>query len=119
MLNNVVALSDTLGKAETLLVDNGYFSAGNVVACEAAAVQSLIAMGREAHHPSLSKRFAAAPPPPRDLTAIEAMAYRLATPEGKTLYRLCKTDARTGVRHHRVSAGVSPVSVARAQQGAR
>ena len=46
MLNQVIALPDTLGKAETLLADNGYFSAANVAACEAAAVQPLIAMGR-------------------------------------------------------------------------
>src|SRR5580700_2722513 len=90
MLNQVVALPKALGKAETLLADNGYFSAANVAACEAAAVQPLIAMGREAHHPSLSERFAAAPPPPKDPTPVEAMAHRLATPEGKKLYRLRK-----------------------------
>ena len=90
MLNQVVALQDTLGKAETLLADNGYFSAANVAACEAVAVQPLIAMGREAHHMSLSERFAAAPPPPKSPTPVEAMAYRLATPEGKKLYRLRK-----------------------------
>src|SRR5450432_76369 len=89
MLNKVVALPEVLGKAETLLADNGYFSAANVAACEAAAVQPLIAMGREAHHPSLSERFAAAPPP-ENPTPVEAMAYRLATPEGKKLYRLRK-----------------------------
>jgi hypothetical protein len=33
MLNKVVALPDTLGKAQTLLADNGYFSAANVTAC--------------------------------------------------------------------------------------
>jgi transposase len=90
MLNQVVALPEVLGKAETLLADNGYFSAANVAACETAAVQPLIAMGREAHHPSLSERFADAPPPPEDPTPVEAMAYRLATPEGKKLYRLRK-----------------------------
>jgi transposase len=90
MLNQVVALPEVLGKAETLLADNGYFSAANVAACEAAVVQPLIAMGREAHHPSLSERFAAAPPQPTDPTPVEAMAYRLATPEGKKLYRLRK-----------------------------
>jgi transposase len=90
MLNQVVALPEVLGTAETLLADNGYFSAANVAACEAAVVQPLIAMGREAHHPSLSERFAAAPPPPKDPTPVEAMAYRLATPEGKKLYRLRK-----------------------------
>jgi hypothetical protein len=90
MLNKVVALPEVLGKAETLLADNGYFSAANVAACEAVTVEPLIAMGREAHHPSLSERFADAPPPPKDPTPVEAMAYRLATPEGKKLYRLSK-----------------------------
>ena len=119
MLNQVIALPDTLGKAETLLADNGYFSAANVAACEAAAVQPLIAMGREAHHPSLSERFADAPPPPTDPTPVEAMAYRLATPEGKKLYRLRQTDAGAGVRHHQVCAGLPSVSAAWARQGAR
>jgi hypothetical protein len=90
MLNQVVALPEVLGKAETLLADNGYFSAANVTACNAAKIEPLIAMGREAHYPSLNERFAAAPPPPKDPTPVEAMAYRLATPEGKKLYRLRK-----------------------------
>jgi transposase len=90
MLNKVVALSNILGKAETLLADNGYFSAANVTACDAAKIEPLIAMRREAHHPSLNERFAAAPPQPKDPTPVEAMAYRLATPEGKKLYRLRK-----------------------------
>src|SRR5271169_6100515 len=81
MLNRVAALPDALGKAETLLADNGYFSAANVTACDAAKIEPLIAMGREAHHPSLSERFAAAPPPPNNPTPLEAMAYRLQTPD--------------------------------------
>src|SRR5271165_7077290 len=90
MLNKVVTLSDVLGKAETLLADNGYFSAANVAACEAAQIEPLIAMGRQPHHPSLDERFAAAPPPPQTPTPVEAMAYRLQTPKGKKLYRLRK-----------------------------
>jgi hypothetical protein len=39
---------------------------------------------------SLSERFVDAPPQPKDPTPVEAMAYRLATPEGKKLYRLRK-----------------------------
>ena len=84
MLNQIVAMLEVLGKAETMLADNGYLSAANVAACEAAAVQPLIAMGREAHHPSLSERFAGAPPPPENPTPVEAMAYRLATPEARS-----------------------------------
>jgi transposase len=90
MLNKVVALPDALGKAETLLADNGYFSAANVAACAKTEVAPLIAMGRQPHHPSLNERFADAPPTPEHPTPLEAMAYRLATPEGKKLYALRK-----------------------------
>jgi hypothetical protein len=69
---------------------NGYFSEANVKACEAAKIEPLIATGREAHHPSLNDRFADAPPPPENPTTVEAMAYRLKTPEGKKLYALRK-----------------------------
>lgn len=90
MLNKVNALPEELGKAETLLADNGYFSEANVKACEAGKVEPLIATGREAHHPSLTERFVDAPAPPENPTAVEAMAYRLKTPEGKKLYALRK-----------------------------
>jgi transposase len=92
MLNKVVALPEVLGKAETLLADNGYFSAPNVAACEAVAVQPLIAMRREAHHPSPSERFADSP---------------------------AQTDAGTRVRHHQIGTGLPAVPAARDRKGAR
>ena len=90
MLNKLTALPASLGAAETLLADNGYFSAASVTACTATGIAPLIAMGREAHHPSLAERFAEAPPPPEDPTPLEAMAHRLQTPNGKKLYALRK-----------------------------
>jgi hypothetical protein len=57
-----------------------------VNACAAAEIDPLIAMGREAHHPSLDERFADAPPPPEEPTPLEAMEDRLKTPEGKKRY---------------------------------
>ena len=86
MLGKLAALPADLGKPETLLADTGYFSAANVQACGAAGIEPLIALGREAHHSSLSERFAEAPPAPDDPTPVEAMAHRLKTPEGKKLY---------------------------------
>src|SRR5712664_2963555 len=65
MLDQVVALPDTLGEVETLLADNGYFSAANVTACTTTQIAPLIAMGRDSHHPSLDERFAKAPPAPK------------------------------------------------------
>src|SRR5512134_3543080 len=73
-----------------LLADNGYFSEANVQACVAGGIEPLIALGREAHHPSLQERFAAAPPAPEDPTPVQAMAYRLRTPQGRALYALRK-----------------------------
>ncbi len=59
-------------------------------ACVAGGIEPLIALGREAHHPSLQQRFAAAPPAPEDPTPVQAMAYRLRTPQGRALYALRK-----------------------------
>ena len=90
MLDQVSALPATLGKADVLLADNGYFSEANVEACAAAGIDPLIAMGREPHHPSLAERFADAPAPPDAPTPLKTMAHRLKTPEGKKLYGLRK-----------------------------
>ena len=90
MLAKTGALPEELGKAETMLGDNGYFSEANVNACEAAGIEPLLAMGRDSHHPSLSERFAGAPPAPENPTPVEAMAHRLQTPGGKKLYALRK-----------------------------
>jgi len=90
MLNKLAVLPGALGKVETLLADNGYFSAANVTACAAAGIDPLIAMGRQPHYPSLAERFEDTPPPPENPTPVEAMAYRLKTPDGRTLYALRK-----------------------------
>ena len=90
MVEMLAALPDELGKVETLLADNGYFSAANVAACETSAIVPLIAMGRLSHYPTLAERFAAAPPAPEYPTVVQAMAHRLKTPAGKKLYALRK-----------------------------
>jgi transposase len=90
ILNKLQSLPKGLGKTETLLADNGYFSEANVAACKAAGVDPLLAMGREKHHLSPTERFAKAPPAPENPTPVEAMAHRLQTPEGKKLYGLRK-----------------------------
>lgn len=90
MLNRLAVLPGALGIVETLLADNGYFSAANVTACAAAGIDPLIAMGRQPHHPPLAERFADTPRPPENPTPVEAMAYRLKTPDGRKLYALRK-----------------------------
>ncbi len=90
MLEKIGALPEALGEVEHLLADTGYFSAGNVEACEKAGVEPVIAMGRQPHHPPLSERFEKAPDAPKDPTPVEAMAHRLKTPAGRALYALRK-----------------------------
>jgi transposase len=90
MVEKLKALPDELGQVETLLADNGYFSAANVTTCEATNIVPLIATGREVHHPPLAERFAAVPTAPQDPTPVQAMAHRLKTAEGKKLYALRK-----------------------------
>jgi transposase len=92
MLDQIAGLPDALGQVGALLADNGYFSESNVNACAAAGIDPVIAMGREAHHPALAKRFAA-PPSPQSPTPLEAMDHRLQTPAGKRLYALRKQTA--------------------------
>jgi len=90
MLGKIGALPEELGEAETLLADTGYFSTANVETCEKAGIEPLIAMGRQPHHPPLQQRFETAPPAPENPTPVAAMAHRLKTPEGRTLYALRK-----------------------------
>ncbi|BCH30453.1 hypothetical protein MesoLjLc_23830 [Mesorhizobium sp. L-8-10] len=90
MLDKLAAVAATLGSAETLLADSGYFSQANVAACVEAGITPMIAPGREHHNRSWKERFAAAPPAPQNPTPVEAMQHRLATPEGRKVYALRK-----------------------------
>jgi len=90
MLGKLADLPDALGKVGDLLADNGYFSEGNVNACAAAGIEPVIALGRQAHHPSLAERFAADPAPPKDPTPVASMRHRLQTKAGKARYALRK-----------------------------
>ncbi len=90
MLSKISALPGELGEVETLLADSGYFSAGNIEACEGAGIEPMIAMGRQPHHPPLAERFAKTAAAPENPAPVEAMAHRLKTPEGRALYALRK-----------------------------
>ena len=92
MLGKIDSLPEELGEAATLLADSGYYSEANVMACEAANIEPLIALGRQPHHPSLAERFADTPPAPENPTPVEVMAHRLKTPEGRKLYALRKQN---------------------------
>jgi transposase len=90
MLDKIAALPQVLGKVNELLADNGYFSESNVNACTAVGIEPVIAMGREAHYPSLAERFAEPPSLPENPTPLEVMDHHLQTAQGKKRYALRK-----------------------------
>ena len=119
MLGKIGALPEDLGRPETLLADNGYFSEANVTLCTAANIEPLIALGREPHHQSWRERFAAAPSAPENPTPVEAMGLPSADAQRQTAIRPAQTDPGTGVRHHQIDARIPSIFAARARQGAR
>ena len=88
------AVPPELGTPEAAAMDNGYFSEGNIMACEERDIEPYIATGREPHHRSWKDYFAELPaPPPEDASPTVKMAYRLRTEIGKAIYRLRKCTA--------------------------
>jgi hypothetical protein len=100
MLDRLAALPDGLGVPDTLLADNGYFSEANVEACGSAGIDPVIALGREAHHPSLVERFAAAPAAPEDHPTARGNGASATDTTGPRTLRPAQADTGAGVRHH-------------------
>ncbi|WAK00448.1 IS1182 family transposase [Methylobacter sp. YRD-M1] len=86
MLKALNALPDSLGKPETLLADNGYFSKDNIHACVEQKITPLIALGREAHHLPLAERLTPDTPEPESDDPLVKMAWKLKTQSGRALY---------------------------------
>ena len=107
-------VAEELGKAETLLADNGYFSAGNVTACETAEIAPLIATGPGRASSVIGRAFrrctcrTAGPHAGSGHGAPAEDAGRQAA------LRVAQAGAGTGVRHHQIGAGLPAVSAARA-----
>lgn len=93
MLERLSALPATLGRVKQLLTDNGYYSEANVERCTQAAIEPLIALGRESHYRSWRERFGEPAPLQPDASVTEAMSHRLKTREGRALYALRKQTA--------------------------
>lgn len=94
-LKRLQALPDELGRAQAVLADTGYFSEANVNQCEEANVTPYIAQGRQNHNEPLQERLAPDPTPPEQPSAVDAMAHRLKTREGKAIYGQRKSTVET------------------------
>jgi len=90
ILEQLTELPEELGRVETLLADSGYFSERNVELTREAGLEPLIALGRESHHRPWQERFTDPPPLTGEASAVESMAHRLKTREGRDLYALRK-----------------------------
>lgn len=90
MLAQLSALPDSLGQAERLLADTGFYSAKNVQACQAQGIDPFIAVKRDAHHPAPQERFTEPAALPAGSTPAQAMARKLKTKAGRALYALRK-----------------------------
>lgn len=97
MLEQLQTLPKPLGKVDTLVTDNGFFSAANVHACVNATIEPLIALKREVHHRSLWAKEALALPDGD--SAVDKMRARLNSKEGRALYarRKCTVEPVIGI----------------------
>lgn len=92
-------LAETLGQAEVLLADNGYYSEANVNACVRDKLTPFIAAGREHHHLPLEQRWTNPPLLAAQADTVEAMKHRLQTREGRAIYgrRKCTVEPVFGI----------------------
>jgi transposase len=82
---HLMALPPQLGAVSEILADAGYFSEGNLEACERHQLTSYISVGRERHTGGLG-RFREPPRLPEGATVVERMQHRLRTKDGRAIY---------------------------------
>lgn len=85
-LRELQTLPEQLGTLNRITADNGYYSEDNIGEVADQKVIPYVATGRQKHNQRWDDRDADPGPPPEDPTPVEAMAWRLKTPEGKAFY---------------------------------
>ena len=94
------ALAPEIGKPDAVAMDNGYFSAANLAACQKRGIDAYIATGREAHHQDWHSFFRElGEPPAEDASAKVEMAYKLQTEIGQAIYTFILNDRRNNNIH--------------------
>jgi transposase len=91
MLATLAAQAPTRGAVDELIGDTGFYSEKNVLACTAANITPLLAVGRDEHHPGWRARHSEPTTElPTNATAVQAMTHRLRTKAGRAQYALRK-----------------------------
>jgi len=98
-LQALESLAASLGQAEALLADNGYYSEDNVQACHRGNITPYLAAGRERHYLPLEQRWTDPPPLAPEADVVETMKHRLRTAEGRAIYacRKCTVEPVFGI----------------------
>ena len=90
MLQTLAAQVLTHGQVQHLVADTGYYSEKNVLACQQAQIEPLIAVARDEHHPGWRARHSEPAPLQPNATTAQTMSHRLKTKAGRALYALRK-----------------------------
>jgi transposase len=96
----LASIPPDLGSPDAAALDAGYFSEANIAIFQRREIDSYIATGRDAHHPSWWERFAQVPEPPaEDASPKVKMAYKLKTAVGQAIYglRKCTVEPVIGI----------------------
>jgi hypothetical protein len=105
MLATLKAPAEMLGPVESLLADSGYCREKNIPACEAAAIDSVIAVAREAHPPDWRERYSEPLPLPENAPRADPVASFEDPSRTSTLY-LAQAERRAGLRHPQIGDGL-------------
>ena len=99
-LEELAKLPAELGTVDTIIADNGYYSAANVETAERRGVSPLVATGRERY--DALKTEEPEPELSDDATALDRMKRRLKSKEGRALYarRKCTVEPVFGIIKH-------------------
>ena len=90
MLEVLEAQSAVLGTVERMIADTGFCSEKNILACEEAHLEPLIAVARDVHHPGWRERHSEPALLRDNATPMQSMAHRLESKAGRALYALRK-----------------------------
>jgi len=90
MLEVLEAQSAVLGTVERMIADTGFCSEKNILACEEAHLEPLIAVARDEHHPGWRERHSEPALLRDNATPMQSMAHRLKSKAGRALYALRK-----------------------------
>ena len=107
LVADIAAIPAVLGRPETVLADNGYANGAEVAALEASGIEVLVSTAAEGRRRTHDFRPVKALPAAKEPKAdwLKAMAEKLASEEGRALYKLRRqTSSRSSASSRRCSA---------------